>query len=52
MRLFKSSKLSGIISFIMVIFVVILLIYLVKNNWNFQAAVKDILGLFGSAKGG
>lgn len=50
MKLLKKAKLSGFISFILVVLAVILLVYMIKNSWNFQAAVQDILSLFGAGK--
>ena len=39
-----------IISFIIVVFAVILLVYLIKNGWDMGAAAQDIIGLFGKGK--
>jgi hypothetical protein len=39
-----------ILSFIIVVLVVILLIFLIKNGWDMGAAAQDILGLFGAGK--
>lgn len=50
MGLFKKSRVSGIISFVIVVLVVILLIFLIKNGWDIKAAAQDILSLFGAGK--
>lgn len=47
--LLKKAKIR-IISFIIVVLVVILLVFLIKNNWDIQAAAQDILGMFGGGK--
>lgn len=39
-----------ILSFIIVVLVVILLIFLIKNGWDIKAAAQDILNLFGAGK--
>ena len=49
MGIFKRGKIR-VISFIVVVLVVILLIFLIKNGWDMGAAAKDILGLFGAGK--
>ncbi|MBW2974095.1 hypothetical protein KY366_00095 [Candidatus Woesearchaeota archaeon] len=46
MHLFKKARIR-IISFIIVVLIVILLVFLVKNGWDFKAAVLDMLSLFG-----
>ena len=50
MKLSKRARMSGIFAFIIVVLVVILLIYLIKNSWGMKAAAKDILSLFGAGK--
>jgi len=50
MKLSKRARMSGIFAFIIVVLVVILLIYLIKNGWDMKAAAQDILSLFGAAK--
>ncbi len=50
MRLFRKAKIPKVLSFIIIVLVVILLIFLIKNGWDIGAAVKDILGLFGAGK--
>jgi len=42
---FKKAKIR-IISFIIVVLVVILLVYLIKNGWDMKAAAQDMLSLF------
>ncbi len=49
MRILKKARIR-ILSFIIVVLVVILLIFLIKNGWDIGAAAKDILGLFGVGK--
>ncbi len=50
MKFAKKGKISRIISFIIAVLVVILLVFLIKNGWDMQAAAQDILGLFGVNK--
>ncbi len=50
MKLLKKAKLSGIFAFIIVVLVVILLVYLIKNGWDMGVAAKDMIGLFGGGK--
>lgn len=49
MKLLKKARIR-IVSFMIVVLVVILLVFLIKNGWDFNAAVQDILGLFGAGK--
>lgn len=51
MKLLKKAKMPGIASLIIVVIAVILLVYLIKNGWSIQDAVKDMLSLFGSGAG-
>ena len=51
MKLLKKAKIPGIVSLIIIVLVVILLVYLVKNGWSIQEAVKDMLSLFGAGAG-
>ncbi|MBU1945902.1 MAG: hypothetical protein KKC54_02945 [Nanoarchaeota archaeon] len=51
MNLLKKARIPGIVSFIIVVLVVILLVYLIKNGWSIQDAVKDMLSLFGAGAG-
>lgn len=50
MKLLKKARFPRIFSFIIVVLIVILLIFLIKNGWDMQAATQDILGLFGAGK--
>jgi hypothetical protein len=47
MKLFKKARIR-IISFIIVVLVVILLVFLIKNGWDMGAAAQDIMSLFGA----
>ena len=51
MELLKKARMPGIISFLLVVLAIILLVYLVKNGWNVQNAVKDMVSLFGAGAG-
>ncbi len=44
----KARMIKGFISFILAALAVILLIFLIKNGWDMEAAAQDILGLFGA----
>jgi len=43
-------NMKKILGFIVVVILVILVVFLMKNGWNMQAAAQDILGLFGGKK--
>ena len=47
MKLFKKAKLPRIFSFIIVVLVVILIIFLIRNGWDISAAAQDMLSMVG-----
>ncbi|MEA2036473.1 MAG: hypothetical protein U9O94_03130 [Nanoarchaeota archaeon] len=46
----KKARVSGIFSFLIVVLIIILLVFLIKNGWDMQAAAQDMLSLFGASK--
>ena len=50
MKMFKKARIPKIIGWVIVALIVILLVFLLKNGWDIQAAAQDILSLFGANK--
>ena len=42
----KKASIQRIIGFLVVVLVVILLVFLIKNGWSMGAAAQDIMGMF------
>ena len=49
MNLLKKARIK-IFSFLIVVLVIILLVFLIKNGWDMGAAAQDMLSLFGKGK--
>lgn len=43
----KKAFVFKIIHFIILVLVIILLVFLIKNDWDFNASVNEFLGFFG-----
>ena len=43
----KKAMIKGILKLVMLILAILLLTYLIRNNWNLGSAVNDFLSLFG-----
>ena len=41
----RTRRFGGLLGFIVVVLVIILAYFLIKNEWDVQAAVQEIIGL-------